>query len=162
VAGGAPGAGGAAAAGSGRASSGLSMRECWPSPWADSLRAWVTRPAGEKGWAADADARQGGLRPPARPTHRVAPPWPEAGRSLRGLSRRSAWGRGAQQSEQMEEGRSDFAGEGEKGCLSGRRRARLGGVRRPLTCGDREQGRRGRGVGREGGPEEVKKEKERV
>jgi hypothetical protein len=92
----------------------------------------------------------------------AARPRPEAGRSLRGLSLRSAWGRGAQQSEQMEEGHSDFAGEGEKGCLSGRRRARLGGVRRPPTCGDREQGRRGRGMGREGGLQEVKKEKERV
>jgi hypothetical protein len=54
------------AAGSNRASSDLSLRGCWPLPWVDSLRAWVTRPAREKGWAANADARQGGLRPPAR------------------------------------------------------------------------------------------------
>jgi hypothetical protein len=33
------------------------------------------------------------------------------------------------------------------------------GVRRPPTCGDREQGRRGRGMGREGGPGKVKKRK---
>jgi hypothetical protein len=59
----------------------------------------------------------------------------------------------------MEEGRSDFAGKGEKGCLSGRKRAWRGGVRRPPTCGDREQGRRGRGMGREGGPWKVKKRK---
>jgi hypothetical protein len=83
VAGGAPGAGGAAAVGSDWAFSGLSLRGCWPSSWADSLRAWVTRLAGEKGWAADADATH-----PASGTAvagsrgAAARPRPEAGRSL--------------------------------------------------------------------------------
>jgi hypothetical protein len=62
----------------------------------------------------------------------------------------------------MEEGRSDFTGKGEKGRLSGRRRARPGGVRRPPTCGDREQGRRGRGMERERTGEVKKRKRERV